>query len=70
MFHSKKDKNRFEIWNATFFFFMILLNMRFLSIALLLLFAVSICEQQDIEVNAEQSTLNQPVQETILDVDL
>lgn len=49
---------------------MILLNMRFLSIALLLLFAVSICEQQDIEVNAEQSTLNQPVQETILDVDL
>lgn len=49
---------------------MILLKMRFLSIALLLFFAVAICEQQDIEVNAEQSTLNQPSQESVFDVHL
>lgn len=47
---------------------MILLKMRFSSIALILFIALAYAQQQDIEVNAEQSTLNQPAQETIYDV--
>ena len=67
---SESPTSNRKIWNAIFCFFMILLKMRFLSIALLLFFAVAICEQQDIEVNAEQSTLNQPSQESVFDVHL